>query len=295
MHSTASAGPSTVPAFGAQGLSNLGQAHAKCLTYHEALPDKVCKQAQHRIPSFRPQEASNALQEFGSAATHGIAAQQAIWMRSSEKLCGFCTQDLSNASWGCGTSSAWGWPPLGGACQRALRMCPGQELSSLLSQDAFDLSFSLLAFSWSFAFAAQARQAELGPGPPAQEVAAWSDAVCGALLRQVTDIGRQLDRREADGKGVGSGGGSGSNLRGCLSWTSRMAPTAQGAYAATARADSPPRDAQAPKTFDEPKVVAMERGMIVLAKPVNWEVDGLSAGSEGSAAGARSLSSFAPA
>ncbi|CAE8676725.1 unnamed protein product [Polarella glacialis] len=273
MHSTASAGPSTVSAFGAQGLSNLGQAHAKCLTYHEALPDK---------------EASNALQEFGSAATHGIAAQQAIWMRSSEKLRGFCTQDLSNASWGCGTSSAWGWSPLGGACQRALRMCPGQELSSLLSQDAFDLSFSLLAFSWSFAFAAQARQAELGPGPPVQEVAAWSDAVCGALLRQVTDIGRQLDRREGDGKGVGSGGGSGSNLRGYLSWTSRMAPTAQGAYAATAWADSPLRDAQAPKTFDEPKVVAMERGMIVaalaqnqvLAKPVNWEVDGLSAGSE---------------
>mmetsp|Transcript_163775 Transcript_163775/g.525212 ORF Transcript_163775/g.525212 Transcript_163775/m.525212 type:complete len:319 (+) Transcript_163775:1687-2643(+) len=116
------------------------------------------------------------------------------------------------------------------------------------------------------------------------------------LLESILAIGRMLDRRQNSGGPAGSGH---------FGWASRSAPAAQGGYASAFVAS---RDLSSPKAGDvvaggrytsegagaadreilEPRIVSHSRGMVVVMKPVHWEVDGRT--SEGGAA--RLLSSF---
>merc|ERR1712216_426297 len=90
-------------------------------------------------------------------------------------------------------------------------------------------------------------------------------------------IGRELDQPASDGDTDVAAGG-------VLSWVSKVAPAAQGGYAytsrpATGKLQSVYQDAQEAIAKEPleiiPAVVAMLRGMIVVAKPVDWEVDGM--------------------
>lgn len=112
-------------------------------------------------------------------------------------------------------------------------------------------------------------------------------------------MGRELDQRTVSGDCDITGDG-------VLSWVCKVAPAAQGGYAAVSKAVGPPcaklpflhdeapggwpdQQAMATDRFEvTPAVVAMLRGMIVVYKPVHWEVDGLTS----EVGCVRSLSSF---
>lgn len=135
----------------------------------------------------------------------------------------------------------------------------------------------------------------------------WASGVARTLLSNIIDLGRELDHRSRCGEEHLKAGS-------LQTWASKVAPAAQGGYAAVSRAMPPhrfrspigwhvarPSEGAQPAAMVveprgplvagdglQPQLVAQPRGMIVVAKPVNWEVDGLTS----EAGGARPLSAF---
>lgn len=198
---------------------------------------------------------------------------------------------------------------------RARRTIRDVDIRAASPQEIFDLCFSLQAFCWSFVFAAKVWEGQW-QGDRGRTVAAWAWDVAHDLLSGIQAIGRELDSRAgACEAGVREGG-----LR---SWACRVAPAAQGGFASSSRTTKPacqkspcwPLDihsstgnyAEVAATRGTlkrsahtqqdggriaapvlPQIVDLPRGMMVVLKPVNWEVDGLT--SEGG--GGLLLSSF---
>lgn len=217
--------------------------------------------------------------------------REALSSQAIPKLSQFRTQDLCNTSWSVASMSEPDWPLLAAIAAAARHLLSFLDLPVAQASEAFDLSSSLQALSWSLAFAAKV-WAEHPASGGSREAADWPMAVARALLTDILILGRELDARAAKGDEAQEGSR--------LAWAARVAP-AQGAARAELAANAGAAAAELRRAAEDgrlctqeepevcaPQVLALPRGMVVVSKPVNWEVDGLT--SEGG--GAKLLSSF---
>eukprot|EP00811_Abedinium_folium_P025820 NODE_3714_length_1997_cov_3.316043.p1 GENE.NODE_3714_length_1997_cov_3.316043~~NODE_3714_length_1997_cov_3.316043.p1 ORF type:complete len:449 (-),score=123.70 NODE_3714_length_1997_cov_3.316043:240-1586(-) len=245
---------------------------------------------------------------------------------------------MSNTAWSFATLLLSNWPLLHAIAAEARPLIAAVDPAATTCRDALDLSFSLLSFSWSFAYLGQAFGAQgaafdsvgspclagasvptacskqSGGSCPAaagglNDLAARADAARGAavareLLDGIMALARALDIRMAGGGGSEA---AALDAGGAAVWAFKVAPAAQGGIASLSRvaAAVPPRAkspascrgaamaqsgaAEGEATPEEPMIVYRPRCMVVVLKPVNWEVDGLT--SEGGT-GAHLLSAF---
>lgn len=170
-------------------------------------------------------------------------------------------------------------PLLDAISAAALRTLSDPSFMTGQPGEILDDCFTLLAFSWSFSFAAEAWARHRTAGAP---------ATCQAadVTRQLRDALLVAGRR-MDAEAVAVGGGIGGGGR--RTWASRVAPAARPTSPSAVEAKAA---TCALSHAEEPKVLDRPRGMIVVLKPVNWEVDGLT--SEGGS-GAKLLSTFVQA
>lgn len=206
---------------------------------------------------------------------------------------------MTNTAWACSTLSIVNVPLLDSIASSARSLIAKLNPSSVSSREAFDFCFSLVAFSWAFAFVAESWKTDIR-STVSPTIASWARGISRALLCGILAIGQELDRRTISGDSDALAGGM-------LSWVCKVAPGAQGGYASVSKAVGPPA-AKSPFLCQEtphrsthsgyghttehpavaPSVAALLRGIIVVAKPVNWEVDGLTSDGDG----ALLLSSF---
>jgi len=288
-------------AFGVQGLSNISWAFATRVMQHRPFLNAISAASIPRISDFRAQEISNTAWSFATLALHDAPLRESFSAEAIRKLHSFKTQDMTNTAWSCATLSICNITLMDSIASSAISMITELSTSSLSPSEAFDFCFSLVSFSWSFAFIGTNWTS--GDGSDSW-MASWARGVSRSLLQGILAIGKDLDHRAMSGESDISAGG-------VLSWVSKVAPAAQGGYAYVSKSVGPPRvkspsvrqgsparDAQlgfergveSKDVVVAPTVVAMPRGMIVVSKPVNWEVDGLT--SEG---GGLLLSSFVQA